>query len=103
MANGLLGFADLSANTNTTLYTVTSGLTGSFSVNFTNRNEGPITVSLGICASSTPANGEYLLYKVEIDGNGSLERSGLVAQGGKLVVVNASSVGVSAQVYGYEA
>ena len=103
MANGLLGFADLSANTNTTLYTVTSGLTGSFAVNFTNRNEFPIVISLAICATSTPANGEYLLYNVEVDGNSSFERSGLVAQSGKLLVVSSSSTGASAQVYGYEA
>ena len=103
MANGLQGFADLAANTNTTLYTVTSGLTGSFSVNFTNRNEFPVVISLAICATSTPANGEYILYQIEIDGNSSFERSGLVAQGGKLVVVSSSSAGVSSQVYGYEA
>jgi hypothetical protein len=102
MASGLLGFNDLTAATNTTVYTVPSSVTSSFAVNFTNRNITPVTVRLAICATSTPANGEYVIYDVIIQGSSSLERTGLVAQTGKLVVAYSNTANVSVQAYGYE-
>lgn len=97
-----LGKADLTAATNTTLYTVPAGKTAACSVNFCNRFATPVTVRLAISATGTPDNSEWLFYDVVITGNGSLERSGLVVQAGELVVVYAASAGVSAMCYGYE-
>lgn len=103
MASGLQGFADLAANTNTTLYTVPAATTLSFAVNFANRNQAPVSVTLSIANAATPTNGENIFFQTVIEGNNNFERTGLVAQAGKLIVVQSSSANVSAQVYGYEA
>jgi hypothetical protein len=103
MASGLLGFNDLAASTNTSVYTVPSTTTASFSVNFTNRNTTPVEVRLSICDTSSPANSEFIIFDVIIQGSSSLERTGLVAQTGKIVVAFSNTANVSVQVYGYEA
>lgn len=100
MASGLLGAADLAATTNTTVYTVSDSVC-SFSVNFCNRNSVGTSVRLAIAASGTPTAAEYVMYDVFVDGNGMVERTGLVAQSAKNVVVYSGSSGVSVQVYGY--
>jgi len=101
MASGTLGQASLAAATNTTVYTV--GATPSvFNVSMTNSTGFPVAVNLAIAATSTPAASEYLEYQTVIPGNSSLERGGLVATSGKLVVAYASLAGVSVNVYGYE-
>jgi hypothetical protein len=102
MASGLLGTADLSASTNTSVYTVPSATTSSFSVNFTNRNNVPVLVRLGVCATSTPSNAEYIIYDFTIAAGTSLERTGLVAGAAKIVVAYSNTASVSVQVYGYE-
>lgn len=102
MPSGLLGSANLLAATNTTLYTVPATKTASFSVNFCNRNDTSVTIRLAIGTTATPANADWVLYDVIIQGDGSIERTGLVLDEGKLVVVYASATNVSVQVYGYE-
>ena len=102
MASGILGFNNLSATTNTSVYTVPSSVTSSFSVNFTNRNTVAVTVRLAVCDTSTPANSEYILYDTTLAANACLERSGLVAQTGKIVVAYSNTANVSVQAYGYE-
>jgi hypothetical protein len=103
MASGLLGFNDLTAATNTTVYTVPANTTSSFSVNFTNRSNAVAVIRLAICTTSTPANSEYIFLDYSLAGGTSLERTGLVAQAAKLIVAYSSTSGVSVQVYGYEA
>lgn len=102
MASGLLGSASLTAATNTTLYTVPSAKTAAFSVNFCNRNDTSVTVRLAVGTSATPANADWVLYDVVVQGDGALERAGLVLDASKLVVVYASAANVSVQAYGYE-
>jgi len=102
MASGKLGGADLSAATNTTLYTVPSAKTASFSVNFCNRNASSVLVRLAIGSNATPATTDWLIYDVSIAGNGSLERTGLVLDASTLVVVYSSAANVTATAYGYE-
>ena len=102
MASGLLGKADLSATTNTTLYTVPAATTTSFSVNFCNRTASAVTVRLALCATSTPATTEYIIYDYSLAANTAIERTGLVLGAGLLVVAYVSAVGVTATVYGYE-
>lgn len=103
MPSGLLGFNDLAATTNTTVYTVPAATTASFSVNFTNRSNVVGVIRLAICATSTPANSEYIFFDYSLAGNTSLERTGLVAQAGKLIVAYSTVANISVQVYGYEA
>lgn len=102
MASGLLGSADLTAATYTTLYTVPAATTASFSVCFTNRSTTMTTVRLAIAATGTPANSEFVTYDFVLQGNASYERTGLVAQTAKNVVVYAAAANVTALAYGYE-
>lgn len=101
MASGTLGQASLSAATNTTVYTVGTTPTV-FNVNMVNTTGSPVAVNLAVAASSTPSAGEYIEFQAIIPANGVLERGGIVATAGKLVVAFASFAGVSINIYGYE-
>lgn len=94
--------ANLVAATNTTLRTITAAKDASFSVNFCNRNSTSVSIRLAIAAIDTPTNAEYILYDVIVAGDGSLERTGLIATAGKKIVVYSSAADVSVQAYGYE-
>jgi hypothetical protein len=101
MASGTLGQASLAAATNTTVYTV--AVTPSvFNVSMNNTSGFPVAVNLAIAATSTPTAAEYLEFETVIPPNSVLERGGLVATAGKLVVAYATVAGVNVNVYGYE-
>ena len=101
MASGTLGQASLAATTNSIVYTV--GATPSvFNVSMTNTTGFPIAVNLAIATTSTPVTSEYLEYQTVIPANGVLERGGLVATSGKLVVAYATLAGITVNIYGYE-
>ena len=101
MASGTLGQASLAAATNTTVYTAAATPT-TFNVSMTNSSGFPVAVNLAVAAAATPAASEYLEYQTVIPGNSVLERGGLVATSGKLIVAYANNTGVSVNVYGYE-
>lgn len=101
MASGTLGQASLAAATNTTVYTV--AVTPSvFNVSMNNTTGFPAAVSLAIAATSTPTAAEYLEFETVIPPNSVLERGGVVATAGKLVVARSTIAGVSVNIYGYE-
>ena len=102
MASGKLGGANLAAATNTTLYTVPTATTASFSVNFANRNATSVTIRLAIGTSATPTTSDWVIYDVIVGGYGELERTGLVLGAANLVVAYSSATNVTATVYGYE-
>ena len=58
MSLKLLGKADLSATTNTSVYTVGSGKEALVNVNVCNRNSSAVTVRLANADGSTPSNDE---------------------------------------------
>ena len=103
MATGILGQFAPSAATNTTVYTVPSAKIATFNINIVNRNTALATVRIGISATGTPGDTEWIEYgaKVLADG-GILERTGLVAQAAKNVVVYSDVASTSVTVYGYE-
>jgi hypothetical protein len=101
MASGTLGQASLAAATNTTVYTVAATPTV-FNVSMNNTSGFPVAVNLAIAAAATPTAAEYVEFETVIPPNSVLERGGLVATSGKLVVAYASVAGVSVNVYGYE-
>jgi hypothetical protein len=102
MATGRLGVADLSAATNTTLYTVPATTFTVLTVNLVNRAATAATVRIAVSTSATPADSEYIEYDVSLSSKGVLERTGIVMDAGKLLVVRSSAVSVSAVAYGIE-
>ena len=102
MATGRLGTADLTAATLTTLYTVPAAKVASFTLSLTNRSQMAVNVRAALASSATPANSEYIEFDTIVPGNTVLERTGLVLDAAKLVVVYAGTAGISANCYGYE-
>lgn len=102
MATGRLGALNLSAATDTTLYTCPADTFAVVTVSICNRNATAVTARIALASSATPALTEYLEYDVQIVGNGVLERTGIVVDAAKLLVVRSSGTGVSAVAYGIE-
>jgi hypothetical protein len=102
MATGRLGVADLSAATNTTLYTVPLNTFAVVTLNIVNRGASAATVRISISSSATPADSEYIEFDTSLSAKGVLERTGIVIDAGKLLVVRSNSASVNAVVYGIE-
>jgi hypothetical protein len=103
MASGILGTpADLAAGTYTTLYTVPTDTFSVVSVSIVNRSNTALTIRLACSALSTPTNAEFIEYDSTIAPKAILERTGIVLQAGKLLVVYSSAVGANAIAFGIE-
>jgi hypothetical protein len=102
MATGRLGAQDLSAAANTTLYTCPSDTFAVVSVSLCNRSNQACNVRMAISTSATPGNAEWIEYDTELLGKGVLERTGIVMDAGKLLVVYSNAAGVSAVAFGLE-
>jgi hypothetical protein len=103
MATGRLGAFDITATTNTTVYTCPASTFSVVTVSLCNRNASSTrTVRIAVASSSTPTAGEYIEYDASLLANGVLERTGIVVDAGKLIVVYASAVDISCVVMGIE-
>lgn len=102
MASGILGQSNPTALTNTTVYTVPSARTATFTVNVCNTSGYGAVVSVAVAASGTPSTSEYILYNVTVPAYGAIEKSGIVAQAAKNVVVNTTSSAIAVSAYGFE-
>jgi hypothetical protein len=102
MATGRLGATDLSAATNTTVYTVPADTFAVVTLSVCNRGTSPCTVQVAISSSATPTAAEYVEFDTALSAKGVLERTGLVLDAGKLLVVRSSAASVSAVAYGIE-
>jgi hypothetical protein len=102
MATGRLGVADLAAATNTTVYTCPATTFAVVTVSICNRGSTAANIQVAVSSSGTPANSEYLEFDTSLSAKGVLERTGIVLDAGKLLVVRSSAVSVNAVVYGIE-
>tara|TARA_B100001057_G_C22768806_1_gene918736 strand:- start:800 stop:1120 length:321 start_codon:yes stop_codon:yes gene_type:complete len=102
MASGRLGTANVTAATNTSVYTCPADTFTVATVSICNRGNQAITVQMAVADSSTPNSSEYIEYETEVLSHGVLERTGVVMSAGQILVVYASSANVSAVVMGIE-
>ena len=102
MASGRLGANDLSAATLTTVYTVPVSTYTIVTISLCNRGNQAANIRIGLSATATPTTAEYIEYDTELLAKGVIERTGIVIQATKNVVVWASTPNVSAVVYGIE-
>lgn len=102
MASGILGASDLSAATNTTVYTVPANTYSVVSINMCNRGSTDAAVRIALAATDTPTNAEYIEFNSSVFANNVIERTGIVLAAGQKVVVYSTSASTSAVVYGIE-
>ena len=102
MASGTLGQFELTAGTNTTVYTVPSAKIATVTVSFANKSVASKWIRLAVAASGTPSTSEYLLYEVLLGPFGTLEKSGIVASAAKNFVAYSTGADVSVNIYGFE-
>ncbi len=102
MATGRLGTADLAAVTLTTVYTVPATTFSVVTVSVINRSASAALIRIALASGASPTDAEWLDYDVSLSPKGVLERTGIVMDTGKLLVVRSSATGVNAVVYGIE-
>lgn len=103
MASGILGQQALAATTLTTVYTVPASTLGVVNINITNRSTSATAdVRVALASTATPTNAEYIEFDAVIPARGVLERTAVVMNATKQVVVYASTANCSVSVYGLE-
>ena len=102
MATGRLGASALTSGADTTVYQCPSSTFTVLTVNVCNRGAADANIRIAVSSSGTPTTAEYIEYDVSLSGNGVLERTGLVLDAGKYLVVRASTNDISVVAYGIE-
>jgi hypothetical protein len=105
MATGRLGIANITSTADTTVYTVPAATFSVVSVNVVNRSSSASAqIRIAVASSATPTVAEYIEYDSALVANGVLERTGIVLDAGKLLVVQTptSTPTLSVVVYGIE-
>ena len=105
MATGRLGTANITTTSDTTVYTVPATTFSVVSINIVNRSSSATAqIRIAIASSATPGAAEYIEYDSALVANGVLERTGIVMDAGKLIVVQTPTAtpSLSVVVYGIE-
>ena len=102
MATGRLGASDISATTNTTVYTCPADIYAVIAVNICNRGASTAAIRIAVADTDTPSAAEYIEYDADIFASNVLERTGIVLSQGQRIVVYSSQADVSAVVVGLE-
>ncbi len=104
MAQGRLGNAILTANTEATIYTVPAGKYAIMSINMVNRD--PLVsakVRIALSNNATTQTSEYIEFDTTLSAGGTvLERTGLSLSPSMNVRVYATTSNVVASIYGIE-
>jgi hypothetical protein len=99
--SGLLAFQELPSDTATVLYTVPTESLASFTLNLINTSAVLVMVRIALCSGSAPVPGEYIEYNAQLPASGVLERTGLVLQANKKVIIWVDGTGVNANIWGF--
>lgn len=102
MASGILGKADLSSGTLTTLYTVPAETFTVASVSIVNRGNVAVGIRIAVAEADTPTDAEWIEYDTTLDPKAILERTGIVLDASKKIVVYSTAVNVNAVAFGIE-
>lgn len=106
MAAKILGQTFITGSGYTTLYTVPSGYEASFTVSFVNIGTAVTGVPAGLAIAdsgvTTPSGQHWIEYGTVLESGEVLERTALVAEAFRNVIVYSDSSGLAASVYGYE-
>ena len=102
MPTGRLGTANITTTAATTVYTVPASTFSVVSVNIVNRSSSAAAlIRLAVSATSTPAADEWIEFDSSLVANGVLERTGIVVDAGKLIVVQTTTATPSLSVVAY--
>lgn len=105
MPTGRLGTANITTTNATTVYTVPATTFSVVSVNVVNRSSSAAAqVRIAVSSTASPALDEWIEFDSSLVANGVLERTGLVLDTGKLIVVQTptSTPTLSVVVHGIE-
>lgn len=98
-----LAAADLSAATNTALYTVPAATRAYLSVNLCNRSSTvDAVVRIALTTGGVPGNTDWIDYDMTLEAKASYERSGIILTAGQVLYVRSDVVNVNAVVWGVE-
>lgn len=100
-ARGVLGRTDLSATTNTDVYTVPSSTTANVVVRVCNRNATPVDIRLAL-HDGTVANEDYIYYDYTIGPYGTLVEKDIELDTADVVMAYSDTANVSVVVSGVE-
>lgn len=105
MPTGRLGTANITTTAATTTYTVPAATFSVVSVNIVNRSSSASAlIRLAVSSTATPGADEWIEFDSALVANGVLERTGIVMDAGKLIVVQTTTATptLSVVVYGIE-
>ena len=105
MPTGRLGTANVTTTAATTVYTVPAATFSVVSVNIVNRSSSASAlIRFAVSSSATPGLDEWIEYDSALVANGVLERTGIVMDFAKLIVIQTTtaSPALSVVVYGIE-
>lgn len=104
MATGRLGTSNITTTSDTTVYTVPASTFSVVTVSVCNRAASSCTINIALTATGTPGADEYLEYGASLLANGVIERTGIVMDASKKIIVTSQTASptLSAVVFGIE-